>query len=311
MIADTFTHTSVLLHESIAALAIKADGIYVDATFGRGGHSREILKVLGENGRLIAFDRDETAVAQAKTITDPRFQIVHQPFSEMVPSLQELGVAGQVDGVLMDLGVSSPQLDDAGRGFSFMRDGPLDMRMDTSQGETAAEWLARADLEEITQVIKEFGEEKFGRRIATAICERRKTQPLQTTLELAGLIDQAVPVKDKFKHPATRAFQGIRIHVNGELAQIDTGLSAALEVLAPKGRLAVISFHSLEDRRVKRFMREQSRGKQVPHGLPILESELAATRKLATIGKPIKPSNAEIEQNPRARSSVLRVAEKL
>lgn len=310
--ASTFTHTSVLLHESIDALAIKKDGIYVDATFGRGGHSRLILEKLGENGRLIAFDRDPMAIEAAKAFADDsRFQIVHSAFSEMVFALTDLGLLGKIDGVLMDLGVSSPQLDDAGRGFSFMKDGPLDMRMDTSKGISASEWLNSADEADITRVIKEFGEEKFGKRIAHAIVTTRDEKPLTSTLQLAQLIDQAVPVKDKFKHPATRAFQGIRIFINDELGEIERGLASALQVLAPDGRLAVISFHSLEDRYVKRFMRDLSRGMQVPHGLPIKQEEINASKKLRLIGKAIKPDESEIKRNVRARSSVLRVAEKL
>ena len=310
--ASTFTHTSVLLHESISALAIKPDGIYVDATFGRGGHSRLILENLGEQGRLIAFDRDPSAIEASKAFADDsRFQIVHSAFSEMDIALANMALSGKIDGVLMDLGVSSPQLDDAGRGFSFMKDGPLDMRMDTSKGVSASDWLNAADEADIAAVIKEFGEEKFGKRIAHAIVNTRKETPLNSTLQLAKLIDAAVPVKDKFKHPATRAFQGIRIFVNDELGEIERGLAAALKVLATDGRLAVISFHSLEDRYVKRFMRDLSRGMQVPAGLPIREEEINASKKLRLIGKAIKPDESEIQRNVRARSSVLRVAEKL
>lgn len=310
--ASTFTHTSVLLHESISALAIKPDGIYVDATFGRGGHSRLILESLGENGRLIAFDRDPTAIKAAEAFAnDARFQIVHSAFSEMQIELAAMQLSGKIDGVLMDLGVSSPQLDDAGRGFSFMKDGPLDMRMDTSKGTSASDWLNEAEEQEIAQVIKEYGEEKFGKRIAHAIVNARKTSPLTGTLQLAKLIDEAVPVKDKFKHPATRAFQGIRIFINDELGEIERGLAAALEVLAPRGRMAVISFHSLEDRFVKRFMRDLSRGMQVPAGLPIRQEEINASKKLRLIGKALKPDESEVQRNVRARSSVLRVAEKL
>ncbi|BDX05584.1 16S rRNA (cytosine(1402)-N(4))-methyltransferase RsmH [Planctobacterium marinum] len=310
--ASTFTHTSVLLHESISALAIKPDGIYVDATFGRGGHSRLILESLGEQGKLIAFDRDPSAIEASKAFADDkRFQIVHSAFSEMDIALADMALSGKIDGVLMDLGVSSPQLDDAGRGFSFMKDGPLDMRMDTSKGVSASEWLNTADEADIAAVIKEFGEEKFGKRIAHAIVNTRKTIPLSSTLQLAKLIDEAVPVKDKFKHPATRAFQGIRIFINDELGEIERGLAAALKILATDGRLAVISFHSLEDRYVKRFMRDLSRGMQVPAGLPIREEEINASKKLRLIGKAIKPDESEIQRNVRARSSVLRVAEKL
>lgn len=312
MIANTFTHTSVLLHESISALAIRENGTYVDATFGRGGHSRLILEHLGAGGRLIAFDRDLSAIEASKQFAnDNRFQIIHSAFSAMESELEKLELIGKIDGVLMDLGVSSPQLDDAERGFSFMKDGPLDMRMDTSKGQSAADWLAHAELDEITRVIKECGEEKFGKRIAHAIVETRDENPLTTTLQLAKLIDEAVPVKDKFKHPATRAFQGIRIFINDELGEIERGLDAAVNVVAPGGRIAVISFHSLEDRFVKRFMRDLAKGMNVPAGLPIPQAEIDASKKLKTIGKAIKPSNSEVTDNVRSRSSVLRVAERL
>jgi 16S rRNA (cytosine1402-N4)-methyltransferase len=312
VIANTFTHTSVLLHESISALAIRENGTYVDATFGRGGHSRLILEHLGAGGRLIAFDRDLSAIEASKQFAnDNRFQIIHSAFSAMESELEKLELIGKIDGVLMDLGVSSPQLDDAERGFSFMKDGPLDMRMDTSKGQSAADWLAHAELDEITRVIKECGEEKFGKRIAHAIVETRDENPLTTTLQLAKLIDEAVPVKDKFKHPATRAFQGIRIFINDELGEIERGLDAAVNVVAPGGRIAVISFHSLEDRFVKRFMRDLAKGMNVPAGLPIPQAEIDASKKLKIIGKAIKPSNSEVTDNVRSRSSVLRVAERL
>ncbi|MCV2884879.1 16S rRNA (cytosine(1402)-N(4))-methyltransferase RsmH [Aestuariibacter sp. AA17] len=309
---EPFSHLSVLLHESVEALAIKPDGTYIDATFGRGGHSQVILQQLSEQGRLIGLDRDPQAIESAKRFQDdPRFSIVHTPFSDIESVCQQLNIHGEVDGILMDLGVSSPQLDDASRGFSFMRNGPLDMRMDTTRGMSAAEWLATAEEQDIAQVIKEFGEEKFGKRIAHAIVNRRQEKPLETTAELAALIDEAVPVKDKFKHPATRSFQGIRIYINSEMDEVRQGLKGALASLKSGGRLAVISFHSLEDRLVKRFMREQSRGKQVPHGLPITEAEIQASRAMTLIGKAIKPSEEELDKNIRARSSVLRVAEKL
>ncbi|MCY7294255.1 16S rRNA (cytosine(1402)-N(4))-methyltransferase RsmH [Alteromonas sp. a30] len=312
MTSGTFTHTSVLLNESIEALQINPDGVYIDATFGRGGHSSHILQQLSEHGRLIALDRDPSAIEAAQRFAaDARFTIHHVPFSELVDVVEQEQLVGQVDGILMDLGVSSPQLDDAARGFSFSRDGKLDMRMDTTRGVSAAQWLASADADEITRVIKEYGEEKFGKRIAHAIVTTREEKPIETTLQLAEIIDAAVPVKDKFKHPATRSFQAIRIFVNDELGEIETALNATLKALKTGGRLAVISFHSLEDRIVKRFIREQSKGKQVPHGLPITEAELAATRTLQAIGKAIKPSKDELEQNVRARSSVLRVAQRL
>jgi 16S rRNA (cytosine1402-N4)-methyltransferase len=310
--ANEFSHLSVLLQESIDGLAIKPDGIYMDATFGRGGHSRQILKALSDKGQLIAIDRDLSAIEAAKAFADDsRFSIHHRPFSELQQVAEELGLLGKIDGILMDLGVSSPQLDDADRGFSFMRNGPLDMRMDTTRGVSAAQWLAVAEEQDITQVIKEFGEEKFGKRIAHGIVNARQVTPITDTAQLAEIIDLAVPVKDKFKHPATRSFQAIRIYVNSELDEIKTGLKAALNTLAPQGRLAVISFHSLEDRLVKRFMREQSRGLNVPHGMPIMQAEIDAAKAMKTIGKAMKPSNEELKQNVRARSSVLRVAEKL
>lgn len=307
-----FSHLSVLLQESIDGLAIKPDGIYMDATFGRGGHSGAILNQLSPAGRLIAIDRDPMAIDAAKAFADdPRFSIHHSAFSNLQDVAEELQLVGKIDGILMDLGVSSPQLDDAERGFSFMREGPLDMRMDTTKGMSASQWLASAEEQDITQVIKEFGEEKFGKRIAHAIVNERQINPITGTLQLAELIDQAVPVKDKYKHPATRSFQAIRIYINSELDEIKTGLKAALKTLSPRGRLAVISFHSLEDRLVKRFMREQSRGLNVPAGLPIMQAEIDAAKAMKTIGKAIKPSQAELEKNVRARSSVLRVAEKL
>ncbi len=306
------THKSVLLQESIDGLNIRPDGIYLDATFGRGGHSSHILKYLSEKGRLIALDRDLAAIAAAQhLLVDKRFSIHHTAFSDLTLVLEELGVHGQVDGILMDLGVSSPQLDDAERGFSFMREGPLDMRMDTSKGISAADWLAKADEQDITQVIKEFGEEKFGKRIAHGIVNARQTTPITTTAQLAKIIDEAVPVKDKFKHPATRSFQAIRIYINSELDEIRKGLKAALGSLNSGGRLVVISFHSLEDRLVKRFIREQSRGLQVPIGLPLTQAELDVGKAMKAVSKAIKPSASELQHNIRARSSVLRVAEKL
>ena len=300
-----------MLYECIEGLAIRPDGIYVDATFGRGGHTGEILKRLGDHGRMIAFDRDPQAIEVANKIDDPRFTIIHEPFAQMAEELDKHGLSGKIDGVLMDLGVSSPQLDDAERGFSFLRDGPLDMRMDTTRGVSAAQWLADAEEQDIAQVIKEFGEEKFGKRIAHAIVNTRVDTPITRTSQLADIIDQAVPVKDKFKHPATRAFQGIRIYINAELEQLRVGLKAATQVLAPRGRMAIISFHSLEDRLVKRFMKEQSKGKNLPPGLPVTQAQIDEDKVLKLMGKAIKPSEEEIAHNVRSRSAVLRVAEKL
>ena len=308
---DTFNHTTVLLDEAVNGLNIKSDGIYIDGTFGRGGHSRLILSRLGDHGRLYAIDRDPQAIAAAAEITDPRFSIIHGPFSALAEYMAERGLSGKIDGILLDLGVSSPQLDDAERGFSFMRDGPLDMRMDPTRGQSAAEWLLQADESDIAFVLKTFGEERFAKRIARAIVERNRVEPITRTKELADVIYAATPVKDKFKHPATRSFQAIRIWVNSELEEIEQALKGALSALAPGGRLSIISFHSLEDRIVKRFMREQSRGPQVPYGLPMTEAQLSSLggRQLKALGK-MMPGEAETAENPRARSSVLRIAER-
>ncbi len=307
-----FKHISVLLNESIEALAIKPDGIYMDGTFGRGGHSSEILNALGDNGRLYAIDQDPQAIKAAERFKDDaRFSIAHTRFSQLAEVAENAGIKGQVDGILLDIGVSSPQLDDAERGFSFMKDGPLDMRMNPTAGRSAAQWLAEADLEDITFVIKKFGEEKFARRIATKICEVREHTEITTTSQLAALIDEAVPVKDKFKHPATRSFQAIRIYINSELEEIETALKAALDVLKPGGRLAVISFHSLEDRIVKQFIKKQSKGEAIPRGLPLTDAQLKQNLTLKAVGKAIKPGQDELAHNSRARSSVLRVAKRL
>ena len=307
-----FVHKPVLLDESIEALNIKPDGVYVDATFGRGGHSRAILNALGENGRLIALDRDITAVESAQSfLNDPRFSIHHCAFANLKVVINDLSYNGQIDGILMDIGVSSPQFDDAQRGFSFQKDGPLDMRMDTGSGLSAAQWLNCASLDEIAGVIKRYGEEKFGTRIAHAVVEQRAIKPLETTAEFASLIDNAVPVKDKFKHPATRTFQGVRIFINGELKQLELGLSESVDVLCKGGRLAVISFHSLEDRMVKRFIKSKSQGQKYPSKLPITQQMQDQGKILKIMSKAIKPSTDEITQNVRSRSSVLRVAEKL
>ncbi|MBU2896995.1 16S rRNA (cytosine(1402)-N(4))-methyltransferase RsmH [Vibrio hepatarius] len=314
---ETFKHISVLLHESIDGLAIKPDGIYIDGTFGRGGHSRYILSQLGENGRLFSIDRDPQAIAEAKTIDDARFTIIHGPFSGMAEYAQQRDLVGKVDGVLLDLGVSSPQLDDAERGFSFMKDGPLDMRMDPTSGIPVSQWLLEADLDDITWVIREFGEDKHARRIAKAIVnyrENEENEQLIRTSQLAKLISDVAPksFKEK-KHPATRTFQALRIYINSELEEIDTALKAAASILAPKGRLSVISFHSLEDRMVKRFIRKESKGPEVPHGIPMTEAQISAlgSANLTAISKAIKPSQQEVELNTRSRSSILRIAEKL
>ncbi|WP_233955793.1 16S rRNA (cytosine(1402)-N(4))-methyltransferase RsmH [Pectobacterium versatile] len=310
---ENYKHTTVLLDEAVNGLNIRSGGIYIDGTFGRGGHSRLILSQLGPEGRLLAIDRDPQAIEAAKAIDDPRFSIIHGPFSAMAEYVAELGLTGQIDGVLLDLGVSSPQLDDPERGFSFMRDGPLDMRMDSTRGLSAAEWLMKAEADDIVWVLKTFGEERFAKRIARAIVERNRLDPMTRTKELAELIAAASPFREKHKHPATRSFQAIRIYINSELEEIERALEGALSVLAPQGRLSVISFHSLEDRIVKRFIRHQSRGPQVPAGLPLTEEQLRSQggQTLKAVGKKLMPSEAEVAENPRARSSVLRFAERL
>ena len=309
-------HVSVMLHESVDAMVVDKSGLYIDGTFGRGGHSREILSRLSAEGRLLAFDKDPEAIRVGEQLAaeDSRFHIVHESFAMMLTALDSetsrTGIAwrGNVAGVLLDLGVSSPQLDDAGRGFSFMQDGPLDMRMNNVAGESAAQWLARADEAEIADVLREYGEERFSRRVARAIVEARDSVPLTSTLQLAELIDKAIPKKEKHKHPATRSFQGIRIFINGELDDLKQALEDSLEVLKPGGRLAVISFHSLEDRLAKRFMQQQSKG-DAPRGLPLRDSEIH--RRLKLVGKAQKASPQEVEANVRSRSAVLRVAEKI
>ncbi|ASY74718.1 16S rRNA (cytosine(1402)-N(4))-methyltransferase RsmH [Pectobacterium polaris] len=310
---ENYKHTTVLLDEAVNGLNIRSGGIYIDGTFGRGGHSRLILSQLGPEGRLLAIDRDPQAIEAAKAIDDPRFSIIHGPFSAMAEYVAELGLTGKIDGVLLDLGVSSPQLDDPERGFSFMRDGPLDMRMDPTRGLSAAEWLMKAEADDIVWVLKTFGEERFAKRIARAIVERNRLDPMTRTKELAELIAAASPFREKHKHPATRSFQAIRIYINSELEEIERALEGALSVLAPQGRLSVISFHSLEDRIVKRFIRHQSRGPQVPAGLPLTEEQLRSQggQTLKAVGKKLMPSEAEVAENPRARSSVLRFAERL
>ncbi|MDF7671215.1 16S rRNA (cytosine(1402)-N(4))-methyltransferase RsmH [Orbaceae bacterium ESL0721] len=307
-----YQHQTVLLNEAVDKLAIKREGIYVDGTFGRGGHSRLILQQLGENGRLIAIDRDLRAKQAAEMIEDSRFTFIHGEFSQADKYIDSMGLSGKIDGFLLDLGVSSPQLDDPERGFSFMRDGPLDMRMDVSQGITASEWLLNSSEDEIAWVLRTFGEEKFAKRIAKAITLQNSVSPITRTVELANLIANATPRIDKHKHPATRSFQAIRIYINSELEEVERALKASLSMLAKNGRLAVISFHSLEDRLVKQFMSKQSKGPQLPANLPLTEAEIKqygeATFKL--LGK-IKPSDTEISRNPRSRSAILRIAEKI
>ena len=305
------THRPVLLEAAVAALNVRPDGCYVDATFGRGGHAAAILARLGGEGRLLAFDRDPEAVADARARfgQDPRFRIEHASFSALQAVIEAAGLVGRVDGLLLDLGVSSPQLDDARRGFSFQQEGPLDMRMDTTRGPSAADWLATASEDEIATVLRDLGEERFARRIARSIVRVRAEHPLRTTAELAALVEHASPTREKHKHPATRSFQAIRIFINRELDELQAVLQQALAVLAVGARLVVISFHSLEDRIVKRFLRDAAQGERLPKGLPVPES--ARHPRLRLIGKAVRADDAEVAANPRARSAVLRVAEVL
>lgn len=306
-----FEHQTVLLAEAVDALQVVPAGIYVDGTFGRGGHSRALLARLGPDGRLLGIDRDPEAVAVGRELaaTDARFSIAHGDFAALAAHVDARGWRGKVNGVLLDLGVSSPQLDDAGRGFSFQKDGPLDMRMNPESGESAADYLALAGVEELQTVFSELGEERFSRRIAQAIVRARAEHPLRTTLQLAEVVSAAVPTREAGKHPATRVFQALRIHVNRELEQLIEALTQAIALLAPRGRLAVISFHSLEDRIVKRFMQHHARGPQAPRGMPLPPNQPGPV--LTIIGKALRPSDAEVAANPRARSATLRVAEML
>lgn len=306
-----FEHRPVLLDEVLDALNIQLDGCYVDATFGRGGHSRAILERLSEQGRVIALDQDPQAIeyGQQQFAQEARIEFEHCNFSQVEPVIRAHNKEHGVNGILMDLGVSSPQLDDADRGFSFLRDGPLDMRMNSSEGENAMQWLARVELYDLTTVLKRFGEERFARRIATAIIEARQEKEIASTVELADIISDAIPVKEKHKHPATRSFQAIRMYINDELQTIEQGLEGAASVLAVGGRLAVISFHSLEDRLVKRFMRNLVKGPELPAGLPIMSSDEEQPYRL--IGKPCVSTDEEIRKNPRARSARLRVLERV
>lgn len=312
MSLETPAHQPVLLNEALDGLAVEPAGCIVDCTFGRGGHSRAILDRLGSQGRLLALDKDPEAIvserAQAMS-ADPRFTLRHGSFADLAKFVDELGWTGRITGALMDLGVSSPQLDVAERGFSFTRSGPLDMRMNTHDGMTAAEWLAMVPEQELAQVLREFGEERFARRIAAAIVKRRAEKPMETTGDLAGIIERAVPTREKGKHPATRSFQAIRIFINKELGELEQGLRQAITVLRPRGRLAVISFHSLEDRIVKRFMRDEERGG--PLGDPRWPLPSSGAARLKRIGKAVMPGDEETSENPRARSAVLRVAERL
>ncbi len=306
-----FQHRTVLLDEAVDALdltGVRADGTYIDGTFGRGGHSRLILSRLGPNGRLFAFDKDLQAIATAGQIDDPRFEIVHDSFATMAEALAARGVA-QVDGILLDLGISSPQVDDAARGFSFRNDGPLDMRMDTTRGVSAAEWLASETEQQLERVIRNYGEERFAFQIAKAIVARRAVEPISSTRQLAGIVANAVKTREKGKDPATRTFQAIRIFINKELEDLETGLSAAYDMLAPGARIAIISFHSLEDRMVKQFLASKVKVEQPDRRLPIRAVDLP--QPLMKLVAKMKPSDGEIEGNPRSRSAVMRVAERL
>jgi 16S rRNA (cytosine1402-N4)-methyltransferase len=304
-------HRPVLLHEAVEGLAVRADGVYVDGTFGRGGHSRAILAKLGAKGRLIALDRDPEACAAARILAegDARLTIYRAAFSRLERIATEAGVLGRVDGVLLDIGVSSAQLDDPGRGFSFIQAGPLDMRMDPESGESAAQWLDHAPEQDIAHVLFTLGEERHARRIAKAIVAARAEAPIATTLQLAEIVSRASPRHDRHKHPATRSFQAIRIFINHELEELTSCLEQCLRVLAPAGRLAVISFHSLEDRIVKRFIRDHSRLPAPDPRAPWIEP--TGKSDLKSVGKAIQASEDETRGNPRARSAVLRVAERL
>ena len=313
MTDSSYRHITVLLDEAVEGLAVRADGCYVDGTFGRGGHSRLILHKLGPGGRLLGFDKDPLAIATGEALAaeDGRFVVVQRSFAELSDEAAVRGLAGSISGILLDLGVSSPQLDDPERGFSFLNDGPLDMRMNPDVGVSAADWIASADEDEIARVMKDYGEERFAKRMARAVVQRRAEQPFTRTADLAKVLTDANPAWEKGKNPATRAFQGIRIHVNNELGDLERGLDAALDALEVGGRLVVISFHSLEDRIVKQFMKRQAKGEadKLPRDLPIIPKAFEPRLKL--IGKPVFASEAEVKANPRSRSAVMRIAEKL
>ncbi|RKT43476.1 16S rRNA (cytosine(1402)-N(4))-methyltransferase RsmH [Thiocapsa rosea] len=304
-------HLPVLLEESVHALVVDPNGIYVDGTFGRGGHSRAVLARLGGAGRLIAIDRDPEAVSAGHALAriDGRFTMVAGRFGSITELLAHIGVQGNLCGLLLDFGVSSPQLDTAERGFSFSSEGPLDLRMDPTRGESGAQWLAHASEAEIVKVLFDFGEERFAKRIARNIVAQRSESPLTTTTQLAALVARSVPTREPGKHPATRTFQALRIRINDELDEIQDCLRQSCDLLAHAGRLVVISFHSLEDRIVKRFMRTQSRGPVLPKGLPVTAEE--SLGRLRILGKPVRPSPDEVASNPRARSAIMRVAERL
>jgi len=304
-------HITVLLKEAVDALVTNSKGVYIDGTFGRGGHSRLVLESLAAEGSLIGIDKDPVAIAQGKTLAgeDARFSIEHGSFAQLQEFMQKRELDGKVDGILVDLGVSSPQLDVAERGFSFLNDGPLDMRMDTTRGMSAADWVNSAEEAEIIRVLKVYGEERFAKRMANAVVAEREKAPIERTLRLANIIKEANPAWEKGKHPATRAFQAIRIEINNELGDLEALLDQALEVLRPGGRLVVISFHSLEDRIVKRFIRYHEKGLDLPKGLPVMDSEL--NKRLKSVGKATKAQGGEVSANVRSRSAIMRVAEKL
>jgi len=309
-----FSHETVLLHEAVEHLVVDSSGIYIDATFGRGGHSAAILERLNRDGRLIALDKDPQAVAAAQQRfgNDGRFSIFHTSFSELNSLLEQQQLKGKISGILLDLGVSSPQLDQAERGFSFIHDGPLDMRMNPHVFPSARDWIAIASADEMAGVFKKFGEERFAKRIAKAIVENREVKPIETTLQLAKIVSDANPAWEKHKHPATRVFQAIRIFINRELDDLQVLLASVLDALKIGGRLVIISFHSLEDHMVKNFMRDQARGfaesERLPRRLPVQHEKFSS--RILLIGKPVRASEAELASNPRARSAIMRVAER-
>ena len=313
MTAQGYEHSPVLFNEVLGSLQIKPDGIYVDGTYGRGGHSEAILAQLGDKGRLLVMDKDPQAIADAnkKHAVDDRVTVIHDDYAQMAEHVERLGLQQLVDGILLDLGVSSPQLDDASRGFSFQQNGPLDMRMNPEAGISASEWIMTASEKEISDVLWRLGEERFARRIAGKIMEARQQQPINDTLTLAELIRSCVPAHKEKKHPATRSFQAIRIRINEELEHVQLVLDGVFSVLKVGGRVLVISFHSLEDRIVKRFFKKHSSQAALPRGLPVRDSDIPVTIRLRTIGKAIKATAKELQQNPRSRSAVLRIAERV
>ena len=309
--AEQTAHTTVLLHEAVDALVTDTDGFYVDGTFGRGGHTAELLGRLSDQGSVLAIDKDPQAISagQQRFAKDARLQLFHGSFANLQHVAADMGKTGEISGVLLDLGVSSPQLDQAERGFSFMRDGPLDMRMDTSRGLSAAEWIAAAEERDIAWVIKEYGEERFARRMASAVVKERVKAPITGTVQLAGILAAAHPAWERGKHPATKAFQAIRIFINRELEDLEDLLAQIIDNLKVGGRLVVISFHSLEDRRVKRFIRDQEQGIKLPKNLPVRDVDRGV--RLVKVGKAVKPAVTEVDGNIRSRSAVMRIAERV